>query len=60
MLTKADMVRIMAENYGVAHHGTGNPLAEQTIDDEMYDGYDDSEQHEISYYEISRIDHNED
>ena len=46
MLTEADMIRIMTENYGavnygVANNSTGDSQAEESIDRESYEAFDD-------------------
>ena len=53
MLTEADIVRIMAENYGTEKHATGNSLTTEPIDHEIYDAYDNGDPHDQSCYDIS-------
>ena len=53
MLTEADMVRIMAENYGTEDYGTGNSLNIEQIDCEIYDVYDNVGTHDQSCHDAS-------
>lgn len=51
MLTEADMVRIMAENYGTEKYATGNSLTTAPIDQEIYDAYNNGDPHEQSCHD---------
>lgn len=53
MLTEADMVRIMAENYGTEKYASGNSLTTVPIDHEIYDVYDNGDPNEQSCRDTS-------
>ena len=54
MLTEADMVRIMTENFGAEKYGISNPLVEEPIDREIYDTFDDDDPYDQSCYDMSK------
>jgi len=55
MLTEADIIRIMTENYGAAINGTGGSLVEELINHVLDDAFDDGDPYEPSCYDMSKI-----
>ena len=60
MLTEADMIRIMTENYGAVNYGVannsiGDSQAEESVDRGSYDVFDDGDPYDLSCYDVSRI-----
>ena len=54
MLTEADMLRILTENFGAEKYGISNSLVEESIDREIYDTFDDADPYDQSCYDMSK------
>ena len=59
MLTEADMIRIMTENYGavnygVANNSVGDSQAEESIDRESYEAFDDGDPYDQLCHVMSK------